>query len=183
MTSLPIDLDVFTAAQSGDRAALEVVLLRLRPDIRRYARFQCHRASALDDVVQEALIVVYRRIGSVRSPQALGGWLLRVVARLCALPALLMFKRGSEALANIDESVHFAHTPTDELRIDLARALESLPPGHREIVLLRDFEELTISEIAQRLGITREATKSRLHRARLLVREYLLPEGSRDGLV
>jgi RNA polymerase sigma factor (sigma-70 family) len=53
-------------------------------------------------------------------------------------------------------------------------APESLPPDYREILLLRDFEELTIGEIAQRLGITPAAAKSRLHRARTLAREYLL---------
>jgi|SRR5438105_8192606 len=176
---MAIEVDMFAAAQTGDRQALELLLVRLRPDIRRYARFQCHRASALEDVVQEALIVVYRRIGTVRSPQSVAAWLMQVVARLCALPAL-MFTRGSEALQTLEESGHFARMPVDDLRIDLVRALESLPPTHREIVILRDFEELTIAEIAQRLGLTREATKSRLHRARLLVREYLLPsEGAR----
>ena len=64
---MAIEVDMFAAAQTGDRQALELLLVRLRPDIRRYARFQCHRASALEDVVQEALIVVYRRIGTVRS--------------------------------------------------------------------------------------------------------------------
>ena len=67
---MPIELELFAAAQTGERAALELLLLRLRPDIRRYARFQCHRASALEDVVQEALIVVYRRVGNVRSAAA-----------------------------------------------------------------------------------------------------------------
>ena len=62
----------------------------------------------------------------------------------------------------------------DALRIDLAKALESLPAHYLEVVLLRDFEELTIAEIAQRLEEPAGAIKSRLHRARELVREYLL---------
>ena len=48
----------------------------------------------------------------------------------------------------------------------------------REVILLRDMEQLTIGEVATRLGISREASKSRLHRARLLVREYLRPEAA-----
>ena len=51
--------------------------------------------------------------------------------------------------------------------------------GFREVLLLRDLEDLTIGEIAQRLGVTREAAKSRLRRARTLVREYLL--GTKDS--
>lgn len=161
------------AAQSGDRHALTALLVMVQPDIRRYARRQCHRASFVEDVVQEALIVVYRRIGSVHSPLALGAWLLTVITRLCMLPTLMLM-RGVEALDTQDESRVFAHVPADALRIDLVRAIDSLSPAHREIVLLRDLEELTISEIAERLGLTREAVKSRLHRARTLLREYLI---------
>ena len=66
---------LFAAAQAGDRAALERLLSQLRPDIQRYARFQCYASSSIEDVVQEALIVVYRRVGDIRSPAALGAWL------------------------------------------------------------------------------------------------------------
>ena len=127
--------------------------------------------------MQEALIIVYRRVGTVRDPAALGAWVGRIVARLCLMPAL-MFMRGVEQLSSIEGALRFATIPVDELRIDLVRALESLPGSHREIVLLRDMQELTIAEIAQRLKLTRDATKSRLHRARTLVREYLLPRNS-----
>jgi RNA polymerase sigma factor (sigma-70 family) len=73
---------------------------------------------------------------------------------------------------------HFATASRDELRIDLTRALESLPAIYREVILLRDMEQFTIGEVADRLGITREACKSRIHRGRVLLREYLQPEGS-----
>ena len=60
-----------------------------------------------------------------------------------------------------------------EWRHDVALAMESLPAHYREVVLRRDLEGLTIAEMAQRLHITREAVKSRLHRARALAREHL----------
>lgn len=164
---------MFAAAQAGDPLALDLLLRQLQPDIRRYARFQCHRGSAIEDVVQEALIIVYRKVGSVRDAAALAGWVFRVVARLCMLPALALL-RGTEQIEALQDSTRFATLPQDELRIDLVRALESLPAMYREVVLLRDMEQLTITEIAQRLQITREAAKSRIHRARSLVREYLL---------
>lgn len=78
---LHVDQDLFAAAQAGDRAALERLLAQLQPDIHRYARFQCYASSSIEDVVQEALIVVYRRVGGIRSPAALGAWLVRVVAK------------------------------------------------------------------------------------------------------
>jgi RNA polymerase sigma-70 factor (ECF subfamily) len=172
-----VDTAVFAAARAGDPGALDRLLRTLQPDVRRYARRQCHRGSAIEDVVQEALVVLYRRLGSVRDPLALGGWLLRVVARLCMLPGLALI-RGAEEIAGRHEAAHLAHVPADELRLDLVRALESLPATHREIVLLRDMEQLTIAEIAAALGLTREAAKSRLHRARTLLREYLRGEAA-----
>ena len=83
---LNVDAHLFAAARAGDRAALERLPSELRPDIQRYARFQCYASSSIEDVVQEAL----------------GGWLLKVVARLCALPAL-MFMRSVEELRTIED--------------------------------------------------------------------------------
>lgn len=169
-----VDAAVLAAAQRGDPLALDRMLRELQPDIRRYARRQCHRSSAIEDVVQEALIVLYRRVGTLRDPLAVAGWLFRVVTRLCMLPVLGLL-RGAEALTERHEAEHFARMPTDELRLDLARALESLPALYREVILLRDMEQLTIGETAERLRITREAAKSRIHRGRALLREYLQP--------
>lgn len=174
---LRVDQDLFAAAQAGDRPALERLLSRLRPDIQRYARFHCYASSSIEDVVQEALIVVYRHVGSVRSPAALGAWLVTVVARLCALP-VLMFMRSVEELKTIEDSVRFASVPVDQLRMDVARVLAALPEKYRQILLLRDLEELTISEIAQRLSISGEAAKSLLRRARAAARQ-LLTEGTK----
>ena len=171
---------MFAAAQAGDPVALEQVLRELQPDIRRYARRQCHRTSSIEDVVQEALIVLYRRMGSVRDPLAVAGWVFRVVTRLCMLPVLGLI-RGAEELTDRHEAAHFAQVPQDELRIDLVRALESLPAIYREVILLRDMEQLTISEVADRLGITREACKSRIHRGRALMREYLQADAPRGA--
>src|SRR5262249_45080882 len=131
------------AAQAGDRHALTQLLVALQPDIRRYARRHCHRTSVIEDVVQEALIVVYRRVGTIRSPAALAGWLLTVIARLCMLPALMLM-RGVQELASLEESRELAKVPADELRMDLVNSIESLSPSHREGLLLPDLEDLTI---------------------------------------
>ena len=63
--------------------------------------------------------------------------------------------------------------PMDQLRLNLSLSMQSLPESYREIVLLRDVEMLTIDLIAERLSLTREAVKARLHRARKSMREYL----------
>src|ERR1044071_8222952 len=62
-SAVQVEAVTFAAAQAGDPVALEQLLVQLRPDIRRYARRQCHGSSAVDDVVQEELIVLYPRRG------------------------------------------------------------------------------------------------------------------------
>ena len=166
----------FAAAQAGDPRSLELLLRELTPNIRRYAAYKCRATTAIDDVVQEALIILHRRVHTVRSLATLGAWLATIVARLCLLPALL-FMAGVDELRSIDDSLRFSHRSTHDLRLDLVSALESLSEPHRQIVLLRDMEELTIAEIAEALQLTRAATKSRLHRARTLMREFLSPDG------
>ena len=175
-----VDGAAFAAAQAGDPAAIDQVLREMQPDIRRYARRQCHRTTAIEDVVQEALIVLYRRLGNVRDPLAIAGWIFRVVTRLCMLPVLGLI-RGAEEVSERLEAEHFTQLSQDDLRIDLTRALESLPEMYREVILLRDMEQLTIGEAALHLGITREACKSRIHRGRTLLREYLRPEASKGN--
>ena len=121
---------LYASALAGDERPLAQMLTELRPDLRRYARRLCRRSVALEDVVQEALIVVYRRMGTVRDSAALAGWLVRVVARnSCMLPALMLIS-GVEDLSTLDTRARSLAAHHD-FRLDLARALELLPPGHR----------------------------------------------------
>jgi RNA polymerase sigma factor (sigma-70 family) len=64
-----------------------------------------------------------------------------------------------------------------ELRKDLTAAIASLPPIYREVLILRDIDELTAPEAADHLKISIDAVKSRLHRARQMMREHLLASG------
>ncbi|BCF88036.1 RNA polymerase sigma24 factor [Paraburkholderia largidicola] len=166
-------LDTVTAARSGDPAALERLLRLYQPDIRRYAQRHC-MISDVDDAVQEVLWIVSRKIGSVRALAAFSGWLFAVVRRECRRLGRRAFDFDPYDEERVDRwlAIH----SSDTLRLELVAALESLPADYRDVILLRDFEELTIGEIAARLGMTAAATKSRLHRARVMAREYLLGE-------
>ncbi len=161
---------VLVAARDGDEPALHQVLRLCLPDIRRYAYRHCP-INDVDDAVQETLLVVSRHLRSVRVLAAFSGWLFKVVRHEC--------HRLSRTALKWDpwddgQAEAWASQPDTALRIDLARALLSLPEHYREIILLRDAEELSIGEIAQRLGLGTAAVKSRLHRARALTREYLV---------
>jgi len=166
------DLRLLESARGGDAAAITVLLAVSQPDIRRYARHNC-RADDVDDAVQETLWLLQRRVGSLRALTSFAGWLVAVVRRECLRLARRLGGQWVDSEV-MDNDLRFAQQPQDDLRIDLARAIESLPEHYRQVLLLRDIEESTIDEIAAALTLTREAVKARLHRARLMVREYLV---------
>ena len=159
------------AARLGDIHALEQLLRICQPDVRRYAFRHC-LVSDVDDAVQETLVIITHKLRSLRAVAAFSGWLFQIVRRECRRLERSMFRFDP-----YDEEKMEAWLSTcsdDGIRLDLVSALESLPEHYREIVLLRDFHEMPIREIATHLRLTIPATKSRLHRARELVREYLL---------
>lgn len=166
-----VDPEMVRAATLGDRQALVDLLAAAQPNIRRFAQRTCRTSSDVDDAVQEALWLLTRRISTLRAFGAFWSWLFAIVTREC-----LRLARRALPGTNLDDeadrllSVH----PDLDLRLDVAAALQSLPEHYRTVMLLRDVEERTIDEIAGALGLTREAAKARLHRARSLVREYLL---------
>lgn len=169
MTTLKYDLALVAAARDGDTAAIHRLLALAQPDIRRYARRAC-LADDIDDAVQETLWTLNRRVGTLRTLASLSGWLIVVVRRACRRLEARFIRHDPLP----DPEVLAAARPDESLRHDVAAAIESLPPHYRNVVILRDFEELTVDDIGARLGLTRESVKGRLHRARALLREYLM---------
>jgi len=168
------DLDgqtLILAAQLGDGAALNRLLLRSQIDARRYARKHC-QSSDIDDAVQEALLILATKISALKAAAAFSGWLFTIVRRECERLSRAMLRH--EALDDMKVEAYLAEKSDVALRLDLSLALESLPAHYRQVILLRDFEERTIGEMASALNEESAAIKSRLHRARALVREYLV---------
>ncbi len=127
--------------------------------------------SGVDDAVQEALLVVARRLRSLKTAASFAGWLFTVVRRECQ-----RLSRRTLAHEELDQDRiedQLAARPMDELRMGVAFALESWPAHYFEMILLRDVEELTIAEICEGLGLTVVAMiKARLHWVRLSVGDY-----------
>lgn len=169
--------ELIACAQRGDAAALERLLRECRGDVRRYAQRHC-LMSEVDDAVQETLFAVTRHLRSLRAAASFAAWLFTVVRRECRRLTRKVLRHENVADERIE--AWLVERTDYELRFELAVALESLPAHYRDIILLRDFEELTMTEIAERLGLSLPNAKSRLRRARILVREYLLAEHERD---
>lgn len=169
------------AACAGDERALSQLLRTCQPDLKRFARRTCANSEDAEDAVQVALWQLHRKIGTLGTVAAFATWLFRIVEREC----YRIFRRSaskdrlSEPLA--DELAAPA-IPSD-LRLDLTKAIAALPEAYRVALILRDVEELTAPEVAQSLGLSVEAVKSRLHRARAMVRESLMNGGywNQDG--
>lgn len=164
------DQAMVRAAQRGNKEALLKLLETSRPDLKRIAATQCASLADADDAVQESMLQIYRRIGTLRTISSYGAWVFSIVRRECQ--RLMRYMRGQTELPREDHRI-FAYYTTPDLHIDLVAAIESLPDRYREAIILRDFEECTITQIADSLRLSRAAVKSRIHRGRVMIREYL----------
>jgi RNA polymerase sigma factor (sigma-70 family) len=128
--------------------------------------------SDIDDAVQETLIIMVRKLHMLHNLPAFSSWLFRIVQRQCRRLGRAAFGYDPFEEAKVD--LWLGDRSDAAIRADLTNAFDSLPEHYREIILLRDFCGLSIGEIAAQTGLSTVATKSRLHRARELTREYLL---------
>ena len=167
--------ELIEAACSGNEAAISRLLAVCQPDLKRFARRTCINSEDAEDAVQIALWRVYRKIGALRTVAAFASWLFRIVERECY--RILTGRKESIPLHEADlDAVQAQMIPTD-LRTDLTAAIQTLPENYRVVLILRDVDGLTAPEVAAELGVTVEAVKSRLHRARSMVREKLVESG------
>lgn len=177
------DTALVDAARRGEPGAIARLLTVSQPDLKRFARRACSNAEDAEDAVQIALWQLYRKIGALRTAATFATWLFRIVERECWR---LLRGRGrtvpldapeADAVAAQTAAAAIPHG----LRLDLVRAVERLSPPYRDVLILRDVHELTAPETAAQLGLSVEAVKSRLHRARAMVREHLLASGYWSG--
>jgi RNA polymerase sigma-70 factor (ECF subfamily) len=168
-----VDVALLEAARAGDADALERVLQLWRPNLLRYAALNCRAADA-EDAVQESLLIVLRQMNALRSVGAFASWLFQIVKREC----LRLTRRQAEPerieLEDVENLSALSMRDEIDLRLDIALAIQSLPDLYRDVIVLRDFGELTMSEIAQRLGLQGATVKTRIRRGRQLIREHLL---------
>lgn len=175
--------DLLTAARKGDRAALSTLLDRHQQKVFGFGVKMCGDSEDAKDVAQDTLLTMARSVKDFRGDASLSTWLYTVARSFCikkrrrtkGAPA---FHEPLDKVAN--ENVgELAATPEQalldrEARETVVAALDTLEPEAREVVVLRDIEGLTASEVAEVRGTSVAAVKSRLHRARAALRERLL---------
>jgi RNA polymerase sigma factor (sigma-70 family) len=158
-------------AREGDRHALARLLVVCRPQLQRYARRHCE-SDDVEEAIQDALWIMSRKLGGLRRTAAFMGWLYQVVRRVCLRYARRRTRFvGLDAVTGLHERDPGARDP--ELAAVLSVIISRLSPDLRQALILRDVQGLSSEELAHTLGISEEAAKSRLHRARAHVRQAL----------
>jgi RNA polymerase sigma factor (sigma-70 family) len=162
---------VITAAQSGDPAAIAVLLAGSQAHVKRFARSLCASPEDAEDAAQEALIVLYRKIGTLRATAALGSWMFRIVCNECMRKARAGLRKPPHSALS-EQSAEDAVLAQLELQ-RVVDAVATLPAEQRSVLVLRDLQGYSGSATAAALGLSRAAMKSRLHRAREALRAQL----------
>ncbi len=173
--------------RAGDRLACDECVRQHAPGIYRLALRLTRNEAEAEDVMQEAFLSAFKGIGQFDGRAELRTWLYRIAYNA----ALMRLRRARRDMVSLDEPgetedgtpipqqlYDWSRLPEQELqktelRDEMERAIEALPEKLRVVFVLRELEELTTEETAQTLGIRVEAVKTRLHRARLWLRERL----------
>jgi len=157
-----------------------------------------------EDVAQEAILRAYRKLASFRGDAKFSTWLIAITLNE-ARTRLREEKRATFDSLDDHDAEDGDYTPaalTDwrevpsealerqEIRALMRQAIANLPPRFREVVILRDMQELSVNETSEALGISISLVKVRLHRARLLLQKRLAPQlkaelksTKRDGML
>ncbi|MER5547752.1 RNA polymerase sigma factor [Streptomyces sp. NPDC002589] len=171
--------DLARWAAAGDSAALDRLLLEIRPEVvRRCGRFLPCREDA-EEAAQDVLLQVARHISRFEGRSRFSTWLFTVVANCSRQKYRELKRRAAEQPAAIEPTYAVDPRTTSVIagsRVDLLEALERLERTHPHLVaplVYRDICQLDYAEVAERVGIPLGTLKSRLHEARKQVRPWL----------
>ena len=179
--------DLVRRAAAGEADAMERLLMKAQEAAYRFSRIVCGHQEDAEDVMQDALIKTFRNVGAIHEPEAFRTWLYRTVRNACLMkrrkrvhePASYVSLDGAPVAGQAIPEVPDSSRPADQQLMDswlgsrLRRALAALDPSLRAIVVPREIEGLSMREVAQILKISEANVKTRLHRARLCLREQL----------
>lgn len=174
---------LIAAALEGDRRAREQVSRRVATSLYRFGRGFCRNVHDAEDVMQDALVSLFSSLERFRGEASLSSWAYVVARNACARRR----RRGARheplepEIGGAARELHDAspgperHAEHRELHDAIERGIATLPDSLRHVLVLRDVEGLSAAQVGKQLGLGERAVKSRLHRARLVLREALAP--------
>ena len=193
LDSAAVDVELLASLRRGEVGALQALADRHGPTIYRLAFGITRNQADAEEVLQDVLLTLARRSASFEGRSALGSWIYRI-----ATNAALNKRRGRrlEIETSLEDLLpafaadghragdrtyllaDWSQNPEEELlsgerRRVLERAIDSLPVHYRVVLVLRDVEDLSNEDVAALLDEPVSSVKSRLHRARMALREQL----------
>jgi RNA polymerase sigma-70 factor, ECF subfamily len=180
------DTDLVAAAKAGDRKALGALLERHQGRVYRFGKKMCGDEEDAADVLQETLLAAARTLPEFREASSVSTWLYTIARSFC-IKKRRTSKFAPAAIESLDQEAERGSAVADpgrspeelasgrQLQAALDDAIGALEPMYREVLVLRDVEGLPAADVAEALGLSVEAVKSRLHRARMSVRERVAP--------
>ncbi len=188
------DTEIELARQliAGEPGAFDRFVDHFRAKIFHYSWLMCGHREDGEEVAQETLLKVFEGFGRLREPERIRSWVFRIAKNACLMkrrksvfaPARELSLDSFLPAVNSDgghvklQIADWSRLPDGqildaELKKTLERAIGELPENYRSVMLLRDVEELSTSNTAQILDLSEDVVKTRLHRARLAVRQKL----------
>jgi len=180
------DGDLLAAAQRGEREAVNELLERHQARVYRFGMKMCGREEDAKDVLQETLLAAARSVREFRGASSVATWLYAIARSFCikrhrtskfAPQRVESLDGGEREALDVADGARGPEEQLSGLQVQsaLSSAVQELEPMYREVLILRDVEGLSASEVGEVMGLTVEAVKSRLHRARVAVRERMAP--------
>jgi RNA polymerase sigma-70 factor (ECF subfamily) len=188
LATAPSDTELVDRARCGDEYAFRTIMTCHNQRLYRVARAVLKDEADVEDVVQEAYLRAFAALSSYRQEASLATWLTRIT-----INEALGRKRKQRATVGLDQLdaprpagariIPFPNMSTEtdpessaaqaEIRRLLERAVDALPAQFRVVFVMRDVEEMSTEETAAALGLRPETVRTRLHRARRLLRQAL----------
>jgi RNA polymerase sigma-70 factor (ECF subfamily) len=189
------DLQLIKGTLGGDFRAFENIVEKYQGKIFRHLRKMVNDPSLAEDLLQDTFLNAYRGLNSFTGASSFSTWLFRIATN----SALMYLRKERPGTVEYDDKVltdsvdvltpspAFVSTPLEILlslegKAKIEEAIDQLPLIYRSVVILRDVEGFSLEEVANILGASIPAIKSRLHRARNIVREtltsYYMEKGS-----
>ncbi len=180
--------ELIASILAGHRETFHLLIQPYEQQLYRTAFALMKNEAEAEDVVQDAVLKAYRKLASFRGDSKFSTWLIAITlneargrlrkenrAPVDSLDAHENSGDFTPAALTDWREVPLAALERQELRELIQSAVAELPDAYREIVTLRDVEELSVNETAELLGISISLVKVRLHRARMMLQKKLVP--------
>lgn len=185
----PAERVLLAALRAGDDAAYETLVRTYGGRLLAVARRYLGNSEEAQDAVQDAFVAAFRAIGSFEGSARLSTWLHQITVNASLMKLRTRRRKPEESIEDLlptflDDG-HHAIVPAiwsersddayerEETRSYVRQMIDRLPEGYRTVLLLRDIEEKDTLETAEILGLSENAVKTRLHRARQALRTLL----------